>query len=350
MCTLDLFRAMEQTVSTLHELIELAEKGVNVEAFSLKISPELSAIRIQVEGPSYNEAIPGEQLKTLWELQRNLYRIVAFARYNSFDKRTLSVEDRAQFEIKVTSSRGSWLGKVLMSDYWNSLFQILIGKMSGPEIGLTIGVGVLLLMGCLRYDSRKKKLIELKRQVEFQKEKNVEKSYQTIQNVVDLFNNSSCNMADIIVQQIQATIDSTVENTAGRSHCAEKIIVAGRVLNNKQIEDLKIRTKAVADTYELIEGHFTIMALDKSNPSAYSMRIKHVESAFEFLAKLVPDAVDGNGEKSLALVNEAFFGNTPLNIRLILGTKGNLVISASKVPLGFSHPVEEEAKGNCCWF
>lgn len=318
---------MEQTVNTLHELIELAEKGVNLEASSLKISPELSDIRIQIEGPGYNEAIPGRQLITLWDLQLDLYRIVAFALNKSFDTRTLSSDDLSRFEVKVTTFKGSWLSNVLTSEFWDSLFHALVGKMSGQEIGVTISACVLITMGYLHYDSVQERLVE------FQREKNVEKSYQTIEKVVDLFNSNSCSKARIIVQQTQATINSTVVKTATHTHEAKRIIVAGHVLNDKQIEDIKSRNKLEYIHPELIKGQFFIVELDKSIPYIYSMRLKDSRSGVQISANFSPDGIDGNGEKAKVLINEAFHEDSPVDIEVYLGKEKNFIMSVSKIPV-----------------
>lgn len=95
------------TVSTLDDLLSIATNGIPEDVTSIKISEELSTIKVRVCGEGYGACIPGEQLRTLWELQADLYRLAAFAIHGSTDIRVLTQEQRHQFELKVKVEKGS---------------------------------------------------------------------------------------------------------------------------------------------------------------------------------------------------------------------------------------------------
>ena len=91
-------------------MLRLLESPESVDFQKVTLDDELTTIRIEVDGEGYGAFIPGEQLRTLWELQEAFYRLAAFALYETTDIRKLSPEERQLFELKVVTENGCWLG------------------------------------------------------------------------------------------------------------------------------------------------------------------------------------------------------------------------------------------------
>lgn len=66
-------------INNFEELLEFAEAGVKPGQKQLKLSPELGVLVIHVEGEGYGNFIPGEQLRSLWQIQEDFFRLAAYA-------------------------------------------------------------------------------------------------------------------------------------------------------------------------------------------------------------------------------------------------------------------------------
>lgn len=312
-------------INTFEELAKFSLTGADSDVTSVRICPEISTIEIEIEAKGLDAAIPGDQLRTLWELQQDLYKLAALALHRSADPRLLSSEERRLFEVRVSSRKGSWIGDVFTSDFWGSLFQNLVGKMSGVEIGMTIGVCALILAGYLGYNSRNKRIEVVK------KEETNQKSFEAIVQIVESFNNKKEIEPGELAAQAQNIIDTTAEKVVKRSYNAERITVAGKVFDEEQIQKLKARSKPETNEPETLEGVFIVSELDKNLPDQYSMRLKDLATSLSYNARLIPEAVDGEGTTAMELVNDAFYKETSIQVELSLGKKRNLVVSVSEV-------------------
>lgn len=262
-------------INTFEELAKFSLTGADSDVTSVRICPEISTIEIEIEAKGLDAAIPGGQLRTLWELQQDLYKLAALALHRSADPRLLSSEERRLFEVRVSSRKGSWIGDVFTSDFWGSLFQNLVGKMSGVEIGMTIGVCALILAGYLGYNSRNKRIEVVK------KEETNQKSFEAIVQIVESFNNKKELEPGELAAQAQNIIDTTAEKVVKRSYNAERITVAGKVFDEEQIQKLKARSKPETNEPETLEGVFIVSELDKNLPDQYSMRLKDLATSLQ---------------------------------------------------------------------
>lgn len=66
-------------INNFEELLEFAEAGVKPGQKQLKLSPELGVLVIHAEGEGYGNFIPGEQLRSLWQIQEDFFRLAAYA-------------------------------------------------------------------------------------------------------------------------------------------------------------------------------------------------------------------------------------------------------------------------------
>lgn len=86
-------------INNFEELLEFAEAGVKPGQKQLKLSPELGVLVIHVEGEGYGNFIPGEQLRSLWQIQEDFFRLAAYALHGTTDIRTLTPD---ALSVKIT--------------------------------------------------------------------------------------------------------------------------------------------------------------------------------------------------------------------------------------------------------
>lgn len=323
-------------LNSLNDLLLLAKGNIPEGTNNIKLSDEFSKVTIRVEGEGYGAFIPGEQLRSLWELQNDFFRLAAFALHGTTDIRTLTPDERKSFEIRVKTKEGSWLGEVITSDFWSSFFANTVGKMTGFELGLTITVCALICAGTIGWNSYNKRLEAIKRE-ETEKGK-----YETIKEVVELFTQSNSKFGISCVEQTDSTLNSVAERIAKRSHNADHIVVASKSFDKQKIEQLKVRAKAEPTESDTILSRYRILALDKSSELSWSMKVKDEITEEEFLAKLAPDAIDGDGEEAKRIANEAFFQNSLVELEVAVGKKRNLINSIEPVQMPSENDFDTE--------
>lgn len=314
-------------IGSFESLCELA-KGSFEAGTRIKLQPQLSTIKIVVEGNSYDAFIPGEQLRSLWELQEDFYRLAAYALHGVTDIRTLTQEERKQFELKVVTKKGSWQSEIITNDFWEAFFANTVGKMSGEEIGWTIIVCVFLGVGFLIWKSRDRRIALV------EQEKTKQNHDDNIRKIVESFNQCNVSNKDFVqgcVRQVGASIDNLAETIARRSQNANRISVAGKQLNAEEIDQIKKREKGKPDNSIAVTGIFSILSLDKSD-SVWNMKLRNDTDGEEMMAKLAPDAIDDDdGNAAKEIINDAFYKNIRVEIDISRGKKRNLINSVSHV-------------------
>lgn len=308
------------TVSTLDELLSVATNGIPEGVTSFKISQDLSTLRVRVCGKGYGASIPGEQLRTLWELQTDLYRLAAFAIHGSTDIRVLTQEERHQFELKVTVEEGSWLSEIATADFWSAFFEHTVGKMSGAELGLTIGGCALLICGYLSW-SRYNQRLEI-----VEKEKTQQKQTDSLVRVVESFTSKENTKANACLERTGDALTATAEKIAKRGHDISSLEVAGMSYDDQDIERMRARTRADSESADTISSLYQILAVDKGNVP-WSIKLRDKFSGEELSVRFAKDAIDGDGEIAASDLLKAFSSDTPATFEITLGKKRNLINS-----------------------
>lgn len=317
-------------IDSFGSLCELANGSFEADT-RIKLQPQFSTIAIVVEGDSYDAFIPGEQLRSLWELQEDFYRLASYALHGVTDIRTLTQEERKQFELKVVTKKGSWYSEILTNDFWEAFFANTVGKMSGVEIGLTIAVCVSLGVGYFIWKSRDKRIVLL------EEERTRQNHDDNLRKIVESFNqynapNREREFIQGCVNQVGVSIDNLAETIARRSQNANRISVAGRHIDAEEIDQIKKREKGKPDNSIAVTGIFSILSLDKSD-SVWNMKLRNDTDGEEIMARLAPDAIDDDDDGNTAkeIINNAFYKNIKVEIDISRGKKRNLINSVSHI-------------------
>lgn len=316
-------------INNFEELLEFAEAGVKPGQKQLKLSPELGVLVIHVEGEGYGNFIPGEQLRSLWQIQEDFFRLAAYALHGTTDIRTLTPDERQLFEIKLTTKDGSWLENIPTSEFWNAIFANTVGKMDGGQIEVTIAICVFLVSGVLIYKSRDKRLVAIEQEKTKQSEFNALSA--TIAKGQELLAGGKSNS---YIERTGQAIDDAAIGIAKRSRGANSISVAGRKLNKEEIEQLKSRSKTEREEPSSVSSVFNILAVDKST-DVWVIKVQDVDGLADqpMLVRLSPEAInDESDEGRLAqeIINDAFYKGNKVNLEILLRKKQNLLINASE--------------------
>ena len=310
-------------IDSIDDLIHTAIHGIPEGITKLTISPDISTIHIHVCGEGYGASIPGEQLRTLWELQENLYRLAAFALHGSSDIRSLG-DLRHQFEVTITVDKGSWITDIATGEFFTAFFENTFGKMTGTEIAVTISFCALLITGYLSWNSRNKRIEAI------EKEKTTQKMGENLVDVVNSFNQSHSRFSEQCVSHTSASIEKTAEKLAKRGGGISSMEVAGRSYGTEEIELLRARSKSEPDHFDNLCGDFHIVAVDKGG-LPWSIKLRSDLDNSEIWVKLAPDAIDGDGEQAQNDVLTAFHKDLPINCEITIGKKRNLINSISMI-------------------
>lgn len=292
-------RAASEDFSALLGLLE-SNAPLNVADFRL---PEtLARFSIRVEGPGYKAVTPGEQTRTLWEIQEYFFRLAALLVHGTTDIRKLSTDERKAFELQFRTLEGSWVDQVLTDGFWKALFENTAGKMDSKTIALLIMGALCVWGGTSAFDSYNNRAVKLKeadvalKQLEVElkgdevkikeaevalKEAEValkaaemklkeEETKQLLsheetvryQALVDAISPREKKQYDVAMQTTAHAKRKVAESLAKRSPDATRIEVGGTDYQGASLEALRARSKNQAEESEFVSGQFKIVKLN----------------------------------------------------------------------------------------
>ncbi|WP_233466391.1 hypothetical protein [Enterobacter asburiae] len=103
-------------------------------------------LSFRLEGDNFQQSITPSVMKGFIEMQSQINKSYALAKYGVPDPRRLTKEEREDLEIKVKVEKGSSVFNVDIDGFLTKLGQELVGKMSPQEIMITL-LGAALIWG-----------------------------------------------------------------------------------------------------------------------------------------------------------------------------------------------------------
>lgn len=309
------------TVSSVEEMLRLLESRETLDFTKIRLGEEFTTIRIEVDGEGYGAYIPGEQLRTLWELQESFYRLAAFALYGTTDIRRLTQEERQLFELKVVTENGCWLGKVGTKQFWEELARKAIEKMDGRTIGVTILGCVALVAGYGGYD-----LYNHRIEVELQeKTKQVQQQEETrrIAVLADALKAKDAVFFDAMVGSMGVIVNELTERLAKRGYNASSISVGGKTYDREAIVAMNARAKSEPEEPLTVSGTFEVVELSKKMEQ-WSLQLRS-ETREDLTVCLSEDALDIDLAEAQRVINEAFYAGRKVTAVVVCGKRKNLL-------------------------
>lgn len=272
----------------VYELIEsLKEKKFSIEGKELEFSgwPTLT---MHLQGAGFDSTITPSLMKAFLDLQSGLYRSYAIARYNSPKITILSKEEKEALEIKVKVQPGSSIFSVDMQQLLEKLCHDLVGKMDPTQIIiLVLGAG-LIWAG----QSVFKKYLDDRAQTR-QAEIKSEEQRSLIEHL-KFSQEQETERAKVMASIIQEsprlhTISNYAEAAKAelikRSASADTLEIFGTELDTEVASELVKNSRNKSEDIRL-DGMYRILNVDSSNPEAFKVKLKSLDSGDEFLARV----------------------------------------------------------------
>ena len=305
-------------IRTVEEMLRLLESPESVDFQKVTLDDELTTIRIEVDGEGYGAFIPGEQLRTLWELQEAFYRLAAFALYETTDIRKLSPEERQLFELKVVTENGCWLGKVGTKQFWEELAKKAVEKTDGRTIGVTILGCAALATGYFAYDSHNHRVVAEKQ--EQTKQIQQQEESRRVAALVSALKAKDALFYDTMTGNTDAAMHALTERLAKRGHNASSIAVGGKTYDREAIAALNARTKSEPEEPLTVSGVFEVVELNKKTEK-WSMQIRSAETREDLTVYLSEDALDVDLVEAQKTVSDAFYVDQKIAAVVVCGKR-----------------------------
>lgn len=323
-------------INTLDDLIQLVNKGIPEGVVQIKISKEISTIKIRICGEGYGATIPGDQLRTLSELQDKIYRLAAYTMTGSYDIRALG-DNKQKFELKVSVKEGSCLTEIFTENFFVSLFEQTFGRMSNEQITFILFTLICSFTGLVAYNIHSETIEFIEKEKTAQKTTDSIKDIvaahgESIKSIIKLINESHAN--DKVIKSseyITETLNTTATNIAKRGTGISSMEIAGKIYDSEDLEQLRKRTKAEMPDPVNIDGNFLIVSFDKST-DPWTLKLQNIDDKSEVSAKLSLNIMDLEKDQTEKDVYRAFSENLPVNCQIVpISNRKNLIVSVSLV-------------------
>ncbi|KMK08164.1 hypothetical protein ABW06_24800 [Pluralibacter gergoviae] len=290
----------EILVTTEEQAYQLIESYMAGNALPEHISfdgwPNLS---FRLEGENFNQSLTPSVMKGFIEMQAQINRAFALAKFGIPDPRKLTKEDREELEIKVEVKKGSSLLTVDLNGFLTKLSHELVGKMSAQEIMVTVISAALIWGGVSifrRYlDNRKEvRLAELNKDGD-------KENLRTLQSMSEEETKRIQIMANFMKEKPlldnmdRMAYDAKSEIVKSFTR-ADKTEIDGITIDAETAKDLT--TNARKRSAEMrIDGIYRIEEVNNTDPEAFKVKVRNVKDG-QRLTCLVQDIfLDESGNK-----------------------------------------------------
>lgn len=253
-------------------------------------------ITIELEGDGYSSTLTPTIMAALVELQQGLNRTYAKIVLDR-NARHLRDEERQMLEFKAKVEDGCTLITVDLKDYAKNLIENLSGKMSGNQLTV-IAVTAITAWASTTVMKSNIESQAAGKQIEEATKKDIQLSVQETERMKIFADAINQNTALLAVQQ-----DARETNLAmlkGVSDAA-KIELNGIGLNKDEAKAIATNARATSKEIQL-NGNYHVLQVDTSLPDIVKIRVLHLDSKREFIAKFKDDSLD---QKQIKLLQEA---------------------------------------------
>ncbi|CAI0986637.1 hypothetical protein [Serratia proteamaculans] len=307
----------ELTINTEEEAFALIESYLSGYKLPEHISfdgwPSLS---FRLEGENFQQSITPSVMKGFIEMQSQINKSYALAKYGVPDPRKLTKEEREDLEIKVKVEKGSSVFNVDIDGFLTKLGQELIGKMSPQEIMATL-LGAALIWGGVSIfrrflDNRKEvRLAELSKDGDKEHLRTMQSMSQEETKRMELMT-KFINKTPLLDNMDRMSYDAKTEmvKSFARADVAE---IDGVTLDAELAKEL-ITNARRRSTEMRIDGIYRIEEVNNTDPEAFKVKVRNIKTN-QKLTCLVQDVfLDETGNKD-ALVR-AEWERSPVHLSI----------------------------------
>ncbi|UTV30169.1 hypothetical protein [Photobacterium atrarenae] len=304
-----------QSEDQVYELLEQLNKDVlSGDELSLQFSG-WPVFQMRLTGDEYDSTITPSLMKGFLELQTAIYRSYAMARYNSPKANKLSQRERDMLTIRVKVEPGSSIFNIDFEAVLENLGKELVGKMDSKTILLiTLGFATLFFA-----DSGYKNYLDHRAQVRTQEVKSEEQKalIEHLKFAQEQETKRAQIMADVVASQPRLQTIAQFSNNAKtelfkRSGDAETVQIQGVELEGEVATELMKNARSKSEEIRL-DGLYRILNVDSSNPDAFKVKLRSLDSGDIFIAEVQDTTMD---RKFIVALQQGEWGRQAIRLQV----------------------------------
>lgn len=284
-----------------YELLQqLLENDVDVDAYDLRFDgwPRLT---VHLKGEGFQSTITPPLMSAFLELQRNIYKSYAIARYNTPKVTALNALEKEALQIVVKVEPGSSLFSVDLDGLLEKWGKDLIDKMDAKTLLKMVIAVAAIWAGKSAYSDYLAQRVEI-RQIEAKKEEQQllieqQKLRMEERERDDAQETKRMEMLTELLQQqpklhtIKAYADDSRTELFKRSATADEVEIQGMKMDGETAAELVKNARNKSEEVRL-DGMYRILNVDSSNPDEFKVKVRSQESGDEFIAKVQDGTLD----------------------------------------------------------
>lgn len=325
-----LSRTASEDFSALLGLLLESDRPLVIPCFRLPES--LTRFSIRVEGPGYDECTPGEQMRTLWEIQEDFFRVAALLVHDTTDVRALSEEERKAFELGFETCDGGWSVRVVADGFWRTLLEKTEERTEADMVALLVMGSFCVWSATAACDAKNSREVQDREGVsgipdEINEQCPYAEAIRYRALVASLSPQERKRYEDALESTIRAK-RSVAEKLATRSPDATRIKVGGAEYQGAALEALRARSKNATEPFDVVSGRFQIVGLNltKGAPE-WSMQLREADWCNEVTVSASEDTLEVDLAEAQETILDAFCSDRDVEATYLVGKRKTFLLS-----------------------
>lgn len=306
--------------------------GLLIESYKplpcFRLPESLTRFSIRVEGPGYDECTPGEQMRTLWEIQEHFFRVAALLVHDTTDVRALSEAERKAFELGFETCDGGWSVRVVADAFW----QALLERTKADMVALLAMGTFCVWSATAACDAKNSRRVQDREWVsgiadEINEQRPYSEAIRYRALVASLAPQERKRYQDALESTVRAK-RSVAEKWATRSPDATRIKVGGAEYQGAALEALRARSKNATEPVDVVSGRFRIVGLNltKGAPE-WSMQLREADWGNEVAVSASEDTLEVDLAEAQETIRDAFYHDRDVLATYVTGKRKTFLVS-----------------------
>lgn len=251
------------------------------------------SLDIRLVGDKYSGTITPTVMAGFIELQKEVYRTFAYAKYGSFNTNKLTQKERNELELRVSVKEGSSKFNIDFQALLVSFMENSMSKLTGKQIIYTILPIALMFAGNTAYKSFLEDRKNLRsHELELRKEDNNAKEKKALVDAMTFMSEQEIKRLEIMNEIIDSnSYSANVKAHAQNAHIelvksfkkADTIEIADIVLDTDEMKELIKNAKKEFNQVRL-DGTYRILTVDSSVSDIFKVKIINTINDRQFTA------------------------------------------------------------------
>lgn len=297
----------EPTVLVIHnedEAWAALEKAVSLDGFPDNLQLRFDGwptFTLDVKGRDWHSTVPTRVMPPLLAVQKDLHRAYCQVRYGAPNLRRLREDERNDLEVVVKVNEGSSLLNAELWEQLGALGEAAVGRMSGPEIVLTVlGVALLAVSPVMfriwQHGREKEKGLET--QVELSQQETTRLKIAT-----------EAMRQQPVLTDVHADAQATYSKLLKAMKPGDRMEIHGNPLTSAQAAELVQPEREEAKQVEL-SGTFVFLGNRTDKGKGFRITVQRIADALELHADVQPELSADQKE----ILKQAEWSKGPVNL------------------------------------